>query len=765
MNKNEQHIKNIFEIDEWKLIETEIHEKDNDFLIGESLTSLGNGLMGTRGNFEEGYSGKTHKGVYNGGVWFPDKTKVGWWKNGYPEYFGKAINSLNFLELEIKINDVKLDLFIQKPISFLRELDMKNGILSRNFTTTVSDIKIIVATERFLSIHNPEMAYIKYSITPDKDCSIEIKSILNGDVHNLDSNHGEMFWEPVNSLKEGQNTFVSIKTKPNNFGVQRFVVAGAMNNDINIKYEKQTEVKPLIGIETFKVFVKAKENCLLTKKIAVLTSRTHEESKIQANTLEKLNKSDTFEKAKDLHSLKWNERWLQGDITIEGDAKSQQGIRFSLFQLFSTYYGEDSKLNIGPKGFTGEKYGGATYWDTEGYCLPVYLSTAPAFVSKNLLLYRYDQLEQAKHNARQQGLDGALFPMVTFDGIECHNEWEITFEEIHRNGIIAFAIHNYINYTGDEEYLKTNGIEVLIELSKFWASRVHYSATKKLYMLHGVTGPNEFENNINNNWYTNTISKWTLEYTLKSLKKLKINDDKELKTYGLTKKDLIQWDEIQKNMYLPCSKEREVFVQHDTFLDKNMITVDDLKAKDRPIVNNWSWDKILRSVFIKQADVLQGMYLFQENYTQEELKKNYEFYEPFTVHESSLSPCIHSILAAKLGKMDDAVKFYLRASRLDLDNYNNDTKDGLHITSMAGSWMSIVEGFGGMRVIDGVLNFSPIIPKIWKSFTFNISFRKNLIKVKITNKVIEITNIKGENIKIKVFDEEVLLEKTFTKNI
>ncbi|MDK2819510.1 MAG: glycoside hydrolase family 65 protein [Mycoplasmataceae bacterium] len=765
MNKNEQHIKNIFEIDEWKLIETKIHETENDFLIGESLTSLGNGLMGSRGNFEEGYSGKTHKGVYNGGVWFPDKTKVGWWKNGYPEYFGKAINSLNFLELEIKIDNVKLDLFIQKPTSFLRELDMKNGILSRKFTTLISDIKIDVYTERFLSIHNPEMVYIKYSIKPDKDCNIEIKSILNGDVHNLDSNHGEMFWDSVSSTKDETNTFVAIKTKPNNFGVERFVVAGAMNNEVNIKHEKKIEVKPLVGTEILKIFVKANENCTLIKKIAILSSRNHEKSKIKKIALDKLEKSDDYEKAKELHFAKWNKRWENGDISIEGDAKSQQGIRFSLFQLFSTYYGEDSKLNIGPKGFTGEKYGGATYWDTEAYCLPVYLSTAPSYVAKNLLLYRYDQLKQAKHNARQQGLDGALFPMVTFNGVECHNEWEITFEEIHRNGIMAYAIYNYINYTGDEEYLKTNGIEVLIELSKFWASRVHYSKAKKMYMIHGVTGPNEFENNVNNNWYTNTISKWTLEYTLKSLKKLKITDEIQLKKYELTKKDLIKWEEIQKNMYLPYSEEKKIFVQHDTFLDKDMMRVDQLKARDRPIVNNWSWDKILRSVFIKQADVLQGMYLFQENYTKDELKKNYEFYEQFTVHESSLSSCIHSILAAKLGKIDDAVKFYLRAARLDLDNYNDDTKDGLHITSMAGSWMSIIEGFGGMRVIDGILNFSPTIPKIWKSLSFNILFRKNLIKMQITNKEIKITNTKGENIKIKLFNEDVLLEKTFTKII
>ena len=182
--------------------------------------------------------------------------------------------------------------------------------------------------------------------------------------------------------------------------------------------------------------------------------------------------------------------------------------------MFSTYYGEDPRLNIGPKGFTGEKYGGATYWDTEAFVFPVYLSVADKEVARNLLLYRYNQLEEAYYNARQLGLKGALYPMVTFNGIECHNEWEITFEEIHRNAAIAYAIYNYVNYTGDKTYLEDYGIDVLIGISRFWADRVHYHKKKDVYMIHGVTGPNEYENNVNNNWYTNTMAAWTLEYTL-----------------------------------------------------------------------------------------------------------------------------------------------------------------------------------------------------------------------------------------------------------
>src|SRR5690606_32114665 len=215
----------------------------------------------------------------------------------------------------------------------------------------------------------------------------------------------------------------------------------------------------------------------------------------------------------------WAQKWAENDIQIVGDVAAQQAIRFNIFQLHQTYTGEDDRLNIGPKGFTGEKYGGSTYWDTEAYCLPFYLATAPQQVARNLLVYRYKHLPKAIANAETLGFGAgaALYPMVTINGEECHNEWEITFEEIHRNGAIAFAIYNYIRYTGDTSYLAESGLEVLIGIARFWAQRVNWSEARQRYVLLNVTGPNEYENNVNNNWYTNTIASWCLEYTLATL--------------------------------------------------------------------------------------------------------------------------------------------------------------------------------------------------------------------------------------------------------
>jgi maltose phosphorylase len=371
------------------------------------------------------------------------------------------------------------------------------------------------------------------------------------------------------------------------------------------------------------------------------------------------------------------------------------------------------------------------------------------------LLYRYKHLPKAIENAKKLGFtDGAAFyPFVTMNGEECHNEWEITFEEIHRTSAMAYAMRDYIDYTGDKTYWVDYGLEVLIGISRFWAQRANWSADKNKYVVLGVTGPNEYENNVNNNWYTNYLGAWTLRFTLEAIDAVKKSDQK--KYNELTgrlkfneKEETDKWRDISSKMYYPVDKTRGIFLQQDGFLDKEIIKVSDLPAKDRPLNQKWSWDRILRSCFIKQADVLQCMYLFEDDFTVEQLKRNFDFYEPLTVHESSLSPCVHVILASRLGYKEKAYEMYLRTARLDLDDYNHDTEDGCHITSMAGTWMSVVKGFGGMRVKDGMLHFNPFLPDHWKSYSFRIDFRGRVINVKATKEKTETILESGEPLEI-----------------
>jgi maltose phosphorylase len=506
-------------------------------------------------------------------------------------------------------------------------------------------------------------------------------------------------------------------------------VAVPLTNDIE-KQEKSIAYK-------YKTNVNQGETISMVKYGCYTQSMNHEKDVLIDASKNVLQKAATigFETLLEKQKEAWAKIWETADIVIEGDIKAQQAIRFNIFQLNQTYSGEDSRLNIGPKGFTGEKYGGSTYWDTEAYCIPFYMSTKDKDVAKNLLLYRYNQLDKAIENAAKLGFSNgaALYPMVTMNGEECHNEWEITFEEIHRNGAMIYAIYNYVNYTNDYSYIPEFGMEVIIAIARFWHQRSNFSSAKNEYVILGVTGPNEYENNVNNNFYTNYIAKWCIEYALKNLDILadKYYNDYEriIAKTNLTKKEIQQWEQVAENMYLPYSQEHDVYLQQDGFLDKHLVLVKDLPKSERPINQKWSWDRILRSPYIKQADVLQGIYFFENQFSDETIKKHFDFYEPFTVHESSLSPCVHSILAAKIDRMDKAYEMYLRTSRLDLDDYNHEVHEGLHITSMAGTWLSIVQGFGGMRNFDGQLSFAPQIPKEWESYSFKINFRGATLKI------------------------------------
>lgn len=740
-------MKQYLKLDEWSIIEEGFDPHNHE--ISESVFSIGNGFMGQRANFEEQYSGTSLQGSYMAGVYYPDKTRVGWWKNGYPEYFAKVLNSTNWIGIDVDVDGTPLDLAKCKVQDFVRILNMKEGHLSRSFTAVMEDGKELkVEAIRFISIARHEIGSIRYSVTPlNFSGELTFTPYLDGDVKNKDSNYDEKFWLEV--FKEaGQGTAaLTIKTKKLDFHVTSAMIYEILKNGETMNLDAEIIEREKFAGNRVSVQVNKGEEVTLYKYVANVTSRDHGLGQLVEVAREVLNTAVQagFNELLREQVAAWGEKWEESDIVIEGDVAAQQAIRFNIFQLNQTYSGEDDRLNIGPKGFTGEKYGGSTYWDTEAYCLPFYLSTADSSISRNLLIYRYKHLEKAKENAKKLGFTkGALYPMVTMNGEECHNEWEITFEEIHRNGAIAYAIYNYVNYTGDFSYLGQYGLEVLAEISRFWEERVNYVPTKDQYMMLGVTGPNEYENNVNNNWYTNRIACWTMEYTLDVLNYLEQNEPERyidlVNKSKLQEEETTKWQDIINKMYYPVDTERGIFLQQDGFLDKELVAVKDLDSKHLPLNQNWSWDRILRSVYIKQADVLQGLFFLGDRYDLDTKKRNFDFYEPFTVHESSLSPCVHSILACELGYQEKAYEMYLRTSRLDLDNYNNDTEDGCHTTSMAGTWMSVIHGFGGLRVKDGVLHLSPFVPGHWTSFSFKVMFRGSRLKVNVTDKDITVFN-------------------------
>lgn len=748
----------------WSIIE-EGFEKDR-VKSSESLFSIGNGVMGQRANFEEEYSGKTFQGSYIGGVYYPDKTRVGWWKNGYPEYFAKVINAPSWIGIKVKVDGESLDLNACAEVkNFRRELNMKEGWLGRSFEAKLQNgTELKVKAKRFLSLDLDELGAIKYEVTPlNKDVSISYEPYLDSGITNEDTNWDDKFWNTLSVREDGNRAFIEAHTMKTFFHVctamtNAFTVDG---KEISLSL-KSNKTETYIG-HVYETDIREGETFAIHKFAGYITSFNHDKEELYNAANDVLDKAveKGFEQMLEDQKQAWADIWAMADITIDGDVKAQQGIRFNILQLNQTYSGRDARLNIGPKGFTGEKYGGSTYWDTEAYCIPFYMATKDQQVARNLLTYRYNQLDNAIENAEKLGFTNgaALYPMVTMNGEECHNEWEITFEEIHRNGAMLFAIYNYVRYTGDYSYIPEKGLEVMIGVARFWKQRATWSGQKEKYVILGVTGPNEYENNVNNNFYTNYIAQWCLNFASAEAKKVAQDHASDYSRIAektnLTEAEVQEWADVASKMYFPYSEEKGVYLQQDGFLDKELVTVANLDKSERPINQKWSWDRILRSPYIKQADTLQGFYFFEDQFSTEELEKHFDFYEPFTVHESSLSPCVHSIQAAKLDRMEQAYTFYLRTSRLDLDDYNKEVHEGLHITSMAGTWMSVVEGFGGMRVKDGKLSFEPKLPDAWDGFSFKINFRNQILKVSIKKGENSFSLDSGDDLEILVNNKPV----------
>ena len=757
---------NFIKEDEWSIREEGYNAER--VMASESIFSIGNGKFGQRANFEEDYSGEHLYGNYISGIYYPDRTKVGWWKKGYPNYFAKTVNCPVWNALRIEVNGEILDLNQCKAVlEFSRELNMKEGWYKRVSTVELHNgTQLQISSLRFISLTVEQVGAVQYSLSLlNQSATLKVTPHLKLDVSNKESNWNEPFTKANASFVEEQQIFHRSEVLKTGFQLCSFNSSELAVNKKKIRSKGTPVIHDTKAGIVYTIPMKSGDCLSITTFGGYINSLDLPEGNLKAKAKDILQTVEEigFESLLEQQRREWGKIWRHSDIVIKGDRSAQQAIRFNIFQLNQTYNGKDARLNVGPKGFTGEKYGGVTYWDTEAYCIPFYMASKDKSVAKNLLRYRYQQLDKAIENAEKLGFNSgaALYPMVTANGEECHNEWEITFEEIHRNSAIALAIKKYIEYSGDRAHMAEMGLEVLIGISRFWAQRVNFSSPLKKYVILGVTGPNEYENNVDNNWYTNYSARWCLQYTKQALEQMATEDPENYrricKKTNFKRKEVVQWEKIIASMYLPFSEELGIYLQHDGFLNKELIPAVEIPEAQRPINQNWSWDRILRSPYIKQADLLQGFYFFEEHFSLEVLKKHYDFYETFTVHESSLSPCIHSIESVRLGYLNQAYTYFLQTARLDLDDYNKEVHEGLHITSMAGTWMSLIEGFAGLKIKNDLLSLNPKISDQWTSYSFYLNFRDRLIFIEVGQDQTNIKMEEGEDLEVLLNDTPVQL--------
>lgn len=760
-------MKKYLKTDEWNIIEDSFHAEYQR--MSESIFSLGNGRFGQRGNFEEPYHSDSYRGSFVAGITFLDKTRVGWWKNGFPQFYTRIPNAADWSRISLRLIDEELDLAQWDVDRFNRRLDMKEGISYRNVeVTSPRGNKLSIQVEHITNMAHPNLCHIKYSVTSiNYTGRVSLVPIIDGHIIDDTEYPNEKIW---NILRSGATTdcaYLWTQTRREDAQVCYAMTYQFLKNNketiINpIRIEKEKQVGFSIGTD-----VKPRDTITLLKYTAIVSSLYYERQDLIDVSISEAQKAKTkgWNTLVNDHRQVWKNIWEEADIVIQGDPEAQQGLRYNIFQLYQTYRGDDPRLNIGPKGFTGEKYGGNTYWNTELCCVPFFLLSTSKEIAKNLLIYRYNQLPKAIENAKKLGFSkgAALFPQVTNNGEECHSEWEITFEEIHRNNIIVYAIAQHATLTGTLDYIAKYGLEVMIAVSRFWSQRVSFSQPKQKYVILGVTGPNEYENNVDNNWYTNYSCIRCLKTTLSYLELVaRKYPDEYARVRRVTNLNQVEesehWKDIIARMYLPEDTEHGIFIQNDGYMDKVLNSTDAIPMAERPINQHWSWDRILRSCYIKQSDVLLGLYLYYFNFDTETIRRNFEFYEPMTVHESSLSPHIHSILAARIGKVEKAYQLFLHATRLDLDDYNNETDQGLHITSMPGSWLAIVRGFAGLQIHGDTLSLSPVIPQNWDSYSFKINYLDRVLQIRV-GKMIEISLITGNQLNIDVYKNVYILKQ------
>lgn len=705
-------------------------------LVAESLLSTANGYIGVRGNFEEGYreTDDTIRGTYINA--FHEVVDVAYGENayGFPQTAQKMLNLIDAQTILVAVDGDLFSLALGEVLEMRRDLDLDQGVAMREVLwLSPKGHKIKFLIKRMTSFVNRELFMIDYAIESiNFSGQIEILSTLNGDVSNytsandprVSSGHAKLL--KVNGLRI-EDQIISIDA-----GVQRaqLKMAATVFHDIPMVYEKQNQ--SILGRAV--KYIEKGELFNFTKYVVYTDSLRHKDFIQDGKSIlqEVLGKGKMKLYAEQLNYL--SEFWKYARVDIEGDESAQEAVLYSVYQLLASA-GKDPHSNLCAKGLSGEGYEGHYFWDTEIYALPFFTLTDPS-IAQNLLKFRLTTLENAKLEARQLGyLRGAKFPWRTISGSECSGYFPAGTAQYHINADVAYSNIQYFLVHHDIDLLLESGYEVLVETARLWTETGHFIENGE-FRIDAVTGPDEYTAVVNNNYFTNAMAKYHLEWTVKLAK---ILEDADPSRWSILKKridfsenELLIMKRAGENMFLPFSEELNICLQDDSFINKKDWDFEHTPKENYPLLLHYHPLTIYRHKVMKQADTVLA-HLLLDNDSDEVIQNTYEYYEKFTTHDSSLSYCVYGIMASRINDPEKAVKFFNKNIRLDLDNLHHNTKDGLHLANAGGVYMSIVYGFGGLRIKENGLHLRPNKPKEWNSLTFRINYRNRLVKVTIAD--------------------------------
>ncbi|WP_035186578.1 glycoside hydrolase family 65 protein [Alteribacter aurantiacus] len=735
-------------MESWTIENTSLNNQE--LLTNESLFSLGNGYIGVRGNFEEGYQeGMTSiRGTYLNA--FHDITDIEYGEklHGFPGKQQKLLNVIDAQTVEMHVNGERFSLFHGDLTDYKRTLNMKKGFVERSMKWKSNQGDVVKITSRKLvSFHTREFYTIEWTVEPLTSRPVDIKMVsrVNGDVANFsDPNDprvasGHSKRSKVTGVKEANGCFVV----ENETYESCLKVACATSTSFyfdKYDYDFTLDNKGIEEVYTATI----NEPVSFVKSIVYTDTLRHGEQTVE-KAIEILNEERhvPFYEHLKRQENDLNQFWSTADITISGDEELQKGIRFNLFHLLQSA-GQDEVSNIAAKGLSGEGYEGHYFWDTEIYMLPMFLMTHPE-MAKKLLLHRYSLLDSARERAKEVGhKEGALFPWRTITGTECSAFFPAGTAQYHISADIAYSFIQYDLVTGDEQFFKEYSAEVLMETARLWLDTGHFY--KGEFRIDNVTGPDEYTCIVNNNFFTNVMAQYNLEWAKKAFDRLKDYDHSLIEKLGVTEEEAARWEKAARTMYLPYDEERGINPQDDTFLQKAVWDFENTPSDHYPLLLNYHPLTLYRYQVCKQADTILAHFLLEDTADEETIARSYDYYEKVTTHDSSLSYCVFSIMAAKLGKVDKAYDYFMKTARLDLDNTHGNTKDGLHMANMGGTWLAIVFGFGGVRVKESGLSFAPNLPKEWGGCTFHVYYQGNVVQVEMEEAKTVYTLVQGNQL-------------------
>jgi alpha,alpha-trehalose phosphorylase len=743
--------------------------------LNEALFHNANGYIGVRYDLEEEYPDDYtfNPGQYING--FYDSIEV-----SHPERLYGFIDDKQFMVDVANTQIIKL--FIDgEPFSMYQ-----GTVLSRKLSlhmdkgTTVREVKwrsrsgkeVEIKITRMASFYQPSLFTIEYEVTPlNFSGNVVIESSHDVNVENYynpadprASSPCEKCLNPTNCEIRDKGSYIGAITSKSGLQVYSGVKHLISIEDEPIETDPEFMVSQHTAICVFRPSVNQGEKITLTKYAVFCDSIRFGNCKERAYTEMDRAVSKPLKELYENQEAYLKDYWDNCLVDIEGDDEANIALRYNLYQLIQSV-GKDRYSNISPKGLSGEGYEGHYFWDSEMYIQPFFTITNPE-ISRQLIAFRYETLEAARENAVILGHQkGALYPWRTLDGSESSGYFPAGSAQYHINGAVAYSIIAYYLATGDINLIKEEGAEIIFETARLWVNVANYY--KEQFHINDVTGPDEYTCIVNNNYYTNVLAQYHLKWAIKFYDMLSGTPELEkiAEKIQLTTQDIDEFKLVAEKMYLPYDEDLKINPQDDSFLKKSEWVPETSIKKKTPLLLHYHPLHLYRHQICKQADTVLAHFILEDAQTEEVIRNSYEYYEKRTVHDSSLSRCIFSIMAARLGMNDKAVAYFGESIKLDLLDLHGNTKDGVHTANMGGSYMVIVHGFGGFRLKESGVHFHPILPNKWQGYRFKISYLGSRISVHVSGETCKFTLEKGEAQDINVYNKSYSLETEVTVNL